>query len=392
MRALFWIFFLAVLAAVVSIAAQYNQGYVLVVAPPWRVELTLNFFLVLLVGGFAAFYGVARLVGNAASLPRQVVAFRERQKREHALNALLDAMRLMMEGRFARAMKQAGVAFEGKQSPGLAALVAARAASRLREPTLVRTWVLRAGEHDGEVRTARLMTEAELALAERRFDDARDRLELLRVSGSRNLAALRLSLRAAQGLGNWPEVVRLVRQMEKYRSLTPEQALPLRRRAHLEALRERATDAASLRAYWSTIPSAERADMRVSQFAARALINLGQFDEAQLIIEDFLERDWDTDIAALYGQCRGGNGVSRLSHAEQWLKRHPQDAGLLLTLGRLCMDSQLWGKAQSYFEASLAVGPSREVHLELARLAEQLERPDEAAHHYRDAAGCGAAG
>ena len=386
MRTLLWLFVLAVLAALLSVVAQYNEGYVLLVAPPWRVEFSLNFFVVVMFALFVALHLVLRLIWNAASLPRQVAAFRVRQRREKAVAALLEAVRLMMEGRFARAMKQAGVAYDARESPGLAALIAARAASRLREPTTERAWVLRAADHDSSVRTARLMTEAEIALAGRRFDEARDRLDLLRVSGSRNLAALRLSLRAAQGLGNWGEVARLVRQMEKYRSLTPEQAMPLRRRAHLESIRERAGDGLALRTYWTTIPSAERRDARVTHAMARALIAVGDQAEAQSLIEDYLEREWDSELAGVFGDCRGGDVLGRISHAEGWLKLQPRDARLLLSLGRLCMQSQLWGKAQSYFEASLALAPSREVHVELARLAEGLERGEEAARHYRDAA------
>ena len=56
---------------------------------------------------------------------------------------------------------------------------------------------------------------------------------------------------------------------------------------------------------------------------------------------------------------------------------------LLLALGRMCVRQKLWGKAQSYLEASLAIRPSRAAHLELARLFDQLERPDDANRHYR---------
>jgi HemY protein len=57
---------------------------------------------------------------------------------------------------------------------------------------------------------------------------------------------------------------------------------------------------------------------------------------------------------------------------------------LLLVLGRLCAHQQLWGKAQSYFEASLSVEPSYSAHLELAQLHDRLERVDEARGHYRE--------
>jgi HemY protein len=52
----------------------------------------------------------------------------------------------------------------------------------------------------------------------------------------------------------------------------------------------------------------------------------------------------------------------------------PRDGALLLTLGRLCRQQQLWGKARSYLEAALAIAPSRAAHVELAQLLEQLGR------------------
>ncbi|HXE38657.1 MAG TPA: heme biosynthesis protein HemY, partial [Azonexus sp.] len=54
--------------------------------------------------------------------------------------------------------------------------------------------------------------------------------------------------------------------------------------------------------------------------------------------------------------------------------------------GRMCLRHRLWGKAQSYLEASLAVEPTQEAHLELARLCDQLERPEQANKHYRASA------
>ena len=60
---------------------------------------------------------------------------------------------------------------------------------------------------------------------------------------------------------------------------------------------------------------------------------------------------------------------------------------LLLALGRMCLRQRLWGKAQSYLEASLAVAESQEAHLELARLFDLLERSEEANQHYRASAG-----
>jgi uncharacterized protein HemY len=50
------------------------------------------------------------------------------------------------------------------------------------------------------------------------------------------------------------------------------------------------------------------------------------------------------------------------------------------------VQSQLWGKAESYLEASLAIAPGWEAHVELAHLAERMDRTDDANRHYRAAA------
>ena len=54
--------------------------------------------------------------------------------------------------------------------------------------------------------------------------------------------------------------------------------------------------------------------------------------------------------------------------AEGWLKTHPEDPSLLLTLGRLSLQNRLWGKARDYLEASLRLQRNPEACAELARL------------------------
>ena len=62
----------------------------------------------------------------------------------------------------------------------------------------------------------------------------------------------------------------------------------------------------------------------------------------------------------------------------------PRDATLLLTLAQLCARQGLWGKAQSYVEASIAVDPTYAAHLEAAQLYERAGNADAANRHYRE--------
>ncbi|WP_300438130.1 heme biosynthesis HemY N-terminal domain-containing protein [Zoogloea sp.] len=386
MRGLLWLLGLFALAAALAVAGRYNEGYALLVWPPYRVQISLNLLILLLLGGFVAIYSLSRLVARTMALPRAVQQFRARKSRERASQAIYDAVRLRIEGRFGQALKQATAAYEAGEAPGLAALLAARAAHSLRDQDRYRFWLGKAAAHDNEVRLARVMTEAKLAVEERRFDEAAERIADLQAGGQRHIAALRLALRTAQAKGNWSEAVRVVRQLVKVKALTAEQADPVKRRAHQEGLRQRAGDALALNAYWQDMPRDEQRDPRLVGELARALIASGDSAGAQKAIESQLALGWDSTLADIYGRCEGGDIRARLIKAEEWLKREPRDPLLLLTLGRLCVQSQLWGKAESYLDASLAIAPGWEAHVELAHLAERISRTDDANRHYRAAA------
>ncbi len=73
-------------------------------------------------------------------------------------------------------------------------------------------------------------------------------------------------------------------------------------------------------------------------------------------------------MVTLYGTLCGHDPKAQLHAAEGWLKQQPDDAQLLLALGRLALQNRLWDKAREYLEASLAQSRSATACAELARL------------------------
>ena len=387
MRILLWFLILAALATGVALAGHYNAGYVLVVLPPWRLELSFNLLVIIIFVTCGAVYLLMHAIATVIRTPGAVRAFRLRNARARADKALRASVLHWLDGRYSQAIKSAETAFMANHAPGLASAIALRAAHALRDNERLKTWGERLLYNDADMRSVRLKTEAELALENRDLDLARERVNQLIAEGGRHIAVLRLSLRVCQAQGDWPEVLRLVRLLEKHRALTPAQAAPLRMRAHRENLAALEGDAVQLARYWKDMPDEDRREVRLALAAAQALAAADDCGQAAQLVEDFLDHQWDSTLVAAYGQCHGGDVLARIAHAEKWLHEHPRDARLLLTLGRLCRQQQLWGKAQSYLEASLAIESSAEAHLELASLLEkELEKSALAERHYRLAA------
>lgn len=184
---------------------------------------------------------------------------------------------------------------------------------------------------------------------------------------------------------HWEAVLDAVSQMEKRRAIDPLYATQLRQQAWLEKIRALAQDAPALLSAWKSVPAEVRQQSKIAAAAARALIRLNDYKNALQILADSLNTQWDSDLARLYGDCIAGDPVAQIEQAENWLKQHSDDAGLLLALGKLCLHQRLWGKAQNYLEASISVSPSRDAHTALGQLAEMLQKPEEAFDYFQKA-------
>ena len=379
MRALFWVLLLAALAVGITLAARYNAGYVLLVLHPYRIELSLNFLVALLLLGFAALYVLLRVVAHAVRLPNQVRQFRERRRIERAAEALLAAVQAYFEGRYAKAEKAALEAAGREAHSGIAAVIAARSAHELRAFDRRDNYLARAAYYREGDQTMRTVAQAELLLAARQHQEALAALERL---PHKHTAALRLELRAQQQARNWERYIDLVNQLERVQGLDESQATELRRHAIGENLARKARDPAELREYWQRLGARERQDGKIAACAAYAFARLEDRREALGIIEQSLERAWDGDLVTLYAACAGADTLRQIERAEGWLRAHPTDPALLLALGTLCARSQLWGKARSYIEASLSLDETFAAHIELARLLDRLGEAEAARAHY----------
>jgi len=394
MRSLFWLIAVSGAAVALVLLARVDSGYVLFFYPPWRVEMSMVLFAVAAAASFLLLYVAFRLLGRALALPVTVRAWRARRRGARAHAALAAALQAYYEGRYARAEKEAGIAFDSGPTPGVAALLAARAAHQMRDFERRDRWLERADDSGEALQAARLVSRAELALEDRDFAAARDALRNLHGAGPKHVATTRLLLRAERGAGAWDEVLRLASQLSKRDAISPALAEEYKVQATVELLARSADDAGAFERRWRGIAAGDRTQPRIAAAGARHATTLGKAAMAREIIESALAVEWAPQLVALYGNLPEGvdqeakilEARARIERAERWLLERNRDAQLLATLGRLCAQAELWGKARSFLEASLSFEESRAARVELAHLAERLGQADEAQRHFRRAA------
>jgi HemY protein len=386
MRLAVWSILLASIAVGIALLMLNSTGYVVIFSGRHRIELSLNLLVLGVIAGYLAFHAAARFVATLVAIPARVRAYREERTRSRHRQSLSDALLAFFQGRYASAEKSAAAALLGDETKGVAAIIAARSAHELGRFNERERFLDEAKGSAPDVDQARLTTLADLLVSQGRHEEALAVLKDLSARDSRNLRLLRLRLQAEQALRLWNPVLDTVDALARLGGIGPAEAATARRAAHLGNLARDSQDVEALTAYWKQLPSEMRNDPIVAATAARHHLTLGNAAAAQGIIEHALEREWNPALVALYGEAAGEEALPQIERAEKWLRAHARDPALLLALGKLCMRQGLWGKAQSYIEASIALEPTHDGHMTLAALMERIGRHQEAVLHFRKSA------
>lgn len=427
MRAALWFVALFGVAVAVALLAGNNHAVVTLFWPPYRVDLSFNLMLLVLVAAFALLHFALKALSVVASLPRQARRWRAQQKERAMYAALMDALAHLLAGRFIRASRSAENALlqeknmneliadvgadsghqpaRSQQLRSLAHLLAAESAQSLQNRAVRDEHLQQALEGTGnrtvlETQEGIQLRAARWALEDREPNVAMEWLNQLPLGASRRTLALRMRLRAARLAGQTSDAMETARLLAKHRAFSPPAAQSIIRGLALELLNA-AHGPEQLRQAWLSLDEVERAMPELAVHAASRLMVL-KGDAA--VARQWLAGAWDIVmkprselgdnlrvkfILALEDSLDAIDAVW-LARIEAALQARPGDANFEYLAGMACLKRQLWGKAQQLLShAVLSLQDAllkRKAWLALAVLAEQ--RGDEAAVQkaYRHAA------
>ncbi|MBP6893712.1 MAG: heme biosynthesis protein HemY [Pseudacidovorax sp.] len=421
MRAAVWLLVLFAVAAAVALFAGNNQGIVTVFWPPTRVDLSLNFALLLLILVFMLLYGALRALQALFSLPVQARQWRLQQKERNLHAALLDSVVQLLAGRFTRARKSALAALaqehvlagldarlpQSQQVRVLAHLMAAESAQALQDRAARDAHLQHAlnegrdrGGMSAETRDGVQLRSARWALEDRNAVAALDRLAELPQGVQRRTLALRLRLKATRLSGRTQDALDTARLLAKHRAFSEDGARSIVRGLALELVGQ-AHDPAQLMRAWSELDPAERAIPEVAiQAAQRMVVLRGDLAMARAWLLPVWERSLaqpdalsDSQRAKLVRALEAGLDTvdpEWLARIEGAQRAQPRDAHLQYLAGMACMKRQLWGKAQQLLTQAGLGQQDAELHrrawVAVAQLAEQREDAEQALMAWKRAA------
>ena len=374
---------LAVLVGSVAVAlvALPDPGYVLIGYGNYSVETSL-LVLIVLIG--LVFLGL-RALASLWRVPVRVQSW-GRRRRLSRLQQWFDNGTLdLAEGRFERAERRLSRLLKSRQAPLQAYLSAAQAAGRLGADDRRDAYLQLAQQRLPKAEVTILINQAELQLAGGQSDQAQTTLTRLRSLAPHSSQTLRLLMQLWIQQRNWQDLRELLPELRRSQVIDHQQWQRLAVQVYRERISElgSSTDIDELNAGWKQLPPPVQQDAGLIAVYVEQLVRLGSHDQAAELVRSQLAQNWDERLVYLYGEIRQPDSAAQQSVAKQWMEQHHDDGVLLLTLGKISLRSQLWGKARSYLEASVNARPDAEAYHLLAGLLEQLEEPERAAECYR---------
>lgn len=416
MRAAVWLLLLFGVAVAGALFAGNNQGTVTLFWPPYRIDLSLNLVVLLLVGAFFFVHAVMRALSALLDLPRQALRWRTQQKERAMHAALLEGISHLLAGRYLRARKAADAVLAqemsltssgqkpayGAQLRALAHILAGESAHALqdragRDEHLKDALDQASAREAQETRDGALLRAARWALDDREPEAAMRMLQDLPLGAGRRTLALRTRLRASRQAGRPLEALETARLLAKHHGFSPVAARSILRGLAIDLLNG-AYDVAQLHRAWSALEPTERVMPEVAIHAAQRLTSLR--GDAR-IARDWLLPVWESqselgDNLRIKLVCALEEGLDSLdapwlARIEAAQKANPRDATLQYLAGMACMKRQLWGKAQQLLtQAALSLQDAklhRNAWRALAELAEQRDDAPAAALAWKRAAG-----
>lgn len=388
-----WFSTLVVFAAAVGLALilRDHSGNVLIVAQPWRIELSLTLAVLLILATFVILYVILRVMAWLGAGPERFRSWRSlrSQNRDHTL--LENGWINVLEGRYTEAEKELSKLLGRTRSSNrkvLAALASARASHHLGEFARRDQALALAQEHAGNdprLREAAATVAAEMYLDQNRPQDALVLLQPLQDASSRYFHATRLLLRAHRQMRNHDRVYELTRLLSRRGIIDKAEALQLIETATAERLH--AGGAEGFKSIWSDLKADEKTLPDIALAAAAIQTSEGNHEEASKILEAAINVRLEPRLISAYSQCPPEHVARRLSKAEEWLKAHPDDSSLLAALGNLCLTGELWGQGEYYLLRSMKIRSDMRIHALLGNLYDRLGRPADAMKHWRLASG-----
>ncbi|MBA4740365.1 MAG: hypothetical protein H2061_04655 [Burkholderiales bacterium] len=373
MRSIFSLLAIGFFAFAFVSFAKYSDGIVLFRGFGYQVEFSLTVFVIFQIALIVFLYLSLRILSFVLSSKRRLLAYLKSRQGQREILKLRDAIKNLITAETSILYKQSKKDIQENTKVSKETLLIAAKAAHVegyysdRDSYITQLVELNEGDDV-------YLAQALMLIEEGRYHDT---LAALHKMKKRSASSVRVELEASRLGRDWKQVLVLMKDIRKFDAISSDDCHRIELEAILGRLINRDMSLPEVKQVIKQASKRIRGEPSFVLTISKVFCSLGDTIAAQKIVEDYLHSAWDDDLVKHYAQVSVGQDSSALEKAEGWLVSQPRNPALLMGLGVMCRDRELWGKSESYFRACDALDASAEVAYELSKLFKMMNRLEE---------------
>jgi HemY protein len=367
------------------LSSNDDPGYVILGFGGWSLETSMVVFAVSLVLTFFALYMFFRLLGWLMRLPAKMKAGSKAIKFNRSQEALIAGLVDSAAGNWESAEKTLIKHASNSGAPLLHYLTAARAAQSRGAIEKRDEYLRKAADQSSGSDIAVGLTQAELHLSEKQFDQAIETLTKLNSIAPSHGTVLKLLHQTYQHVGDWESLRNLLPALYKNKVLMEAEVKLLETQTFSRLLKQTAAtdDAAQIQTLWETIPPHIQNLSEIFTIYFAAMIGAGAGASIQEALVKKLSEHWSETLLEIFANIENSDSANQLVIAERWVASYPDNAVLLRALGKICIKCQDVDKAMRYLSRSIDKEPTVAAYQMMGDLFFELNDKDKASKCYK---------
>lgn len=365
-----------------ALFVQHDAGYMVFGRQSWSVETSLSIFGLALLFIMGLCYELGRLSYAVFNLPERLSSHRHHKREQRAQQQLQKGIELLLAQQWQGAEKTVLKKIQHSPLPLLHYLAAAYSAEKQGNSTEFSHYIALAKQHSKQnndefialLQAQQAVQQGEMIVALTHIEQSKTPLPAL--------LALRFSL--YHYVADVEMMLHLLPEMRQHRLLTKAQCQNLELRLHaqqLEKIIHHQPD--QLVDYWRQLSKSQRLKPQIFTPYFEHLCKTKQHYTALTALQEMLKYHWQTEYVSQYGLLEVEQVTEQRQFIEKFLKKHPDDHQLLLTVARLYLREKQGGEAKHFAEKAHEQVHSVASCQLLGDIHLHLQQPQKAASYFK---------
>lgn len=384
MKKLIVLLLVVIVSVWAALKIKADPGYLMIVYQDYVIDMPLWLGVLIFVVTFFILIGLWRLIKEIYFTPKNLIEWYKHKSFERVRRRTVRGVLALTEGRWKEAEQLLSKNVDKRHTPLLNCLGAAIAAQQQGKELERDEYLRLAHTYHSHAQIAIGLTQARMQQMQGQYEQCLASLRRLLLIAPDHQTVLLLLKTVLIELKAWQELLDLLPTLQKNKLIMPDEAARLTKQSYLALLIKSKTSGGDApEKLWQELPKKMVLDAELLLQYIPYLISRGEHEEAEDLLKQSIKHQYDSRLVRYYGLIAPLEKDKQLKTAQSWLKTHPEDPVLLMTIGRLLYQQEIWGQAKDCLQKSAAIMPTPETYLLLGDLFAKMQSPQQSQQYFQ---------